>query len=58
MLAGAGVPLLVIGRILGLATPMTTARYAHLADDPVRTATELASEHIAPAISGESPAAP
>ena len=53
VLAGAGVPLLVIGRILGHATPTTTARYAHLADHAVSSATELASERIAAAISGE-----
>jgi len=50
VLAGAGVPLLVIGRILGHATPTTTARNAHLADHAVRSATELASERIAAAI--------
>jgi integrase len=58
VLAGAGVPLVVIGRILGHATPATTARYAHLADHAVRSATELASERIAAAISRESPPAP
>jgi hypothetical protein len=30
----------VIGALLGHATPTTTARYAHLADDPLRAATE------------------
>ena len=33
VLAAAGVPLLVIGRILGHNVPATTARYARLADD-------------------------
>jgi integrase len=39
-LAGAGLSLPVIGALLGHATPTTTARYAHLADDPLRAATE------------------
>jgi integrase len=38
--AGASLGLPVIGRLLGHATPATTARYSHLADDPVRRAAE------------------
>lgn len=38
--AGAAIGLPVIGRLLGHATPTTTARYAHLADDPLRRAVE------------------
>ena len=45
-----GVPLLVIGRILGHKVPATTARYAHLADDPVRKAVEAAGDRIAAAL--------
>ena len=35
-----GVPLAVVGRLLGHKTPQATSRYAHLADDPVRDAAE------------------
>jgi len=41
-LAGAGFSLPVIGALLGHTQPGTTARYAHLQDDPLRTATERA----------------
>ena len=51
VLATDGVPLLVIGRILGHKVPATTARYAHLADDPVRKAVEAAGDRIAAALS-------
>ena len=36
----AGLSLPVIGALLGHAQPSTTARYAHLFDDPLREATE------------------
>jgi integrase len=39
-LAGAGMSLPVIGALLGHTQPSTTARYAHLMDDPLRAATE------------------
>jgi hypothetical protein len=42
----AGFSLPVIGALLGHATPATTARYAHLFDDPLRQATERASAII------------
>ena len=35
-----GVPLAVVGSLLGHATPQATSRYAHLADKPVRDASE------------------
>jgi integrase len=38
--AGGGLSLPIIGRLLGHTQPRTTARYAHLADDPVREAAE------------------
>jgi integrase len=38
--AGGGLSLPIIGRLLGHALPRTTARYAHLADDPLRDAAE------------------
>jgi integrase len=37
--SGLGLP--IIGRLLGHASPLTTARYAHLADDPVRRASDI-----------------
>jgi integrase len=45
-LASAGLSLPVIGALLGHTTPTTTARYAHLFDDPLRAATERASAII------------
>jgi integrase len=39
-LASAGVGLHTIGALLGHSQPATTARYAHLMDDPLRQATE------------------
>ena len=41
-LAGAGFSLPIIGALLGHTQPSTTQRYAHLADDPLRVATERA----------------
>ena len=41
-LAGAGFSLPIIGALLGHTMPSTTARYAHLIDDPLRQATEKA----------------
>jgi integrase len=40
ILVSAGLSLPVIGALLGHAQPSTTARYAHLFDDPLREATE------------------
>lgn len=45
--AGSGLGLPVIGRLLGHAQASTTARYAHLADDPLRRASEAISFKIA-----------
>ena len=39
---GAGFSLPIIGALLGHTQPATTARYAHLQDDPLRVATERA----------------
>ncbi|MEQ8652023.1 MAG: tyrosine-type recombinase/integrase [Kiloniellales bacterium] len=36
-----GLSLEVVGRLLGHTSPLTTKRYAHLADDPLRKATEV-----------------
>jgi integrase len=40
LLASGGLSLPIIGALLGDTTPMTTMRYAHLLDDPLRQATE------------------
>ena len=45
--ARSGESLLVIGKVLGHATPNATGRYAHLSDDPVRTASEAISKQTA-----------
>jgi integrase len=50
--ASSGLSLPVIGALLGHTTPVTTARYAHLMDDPLRQATE----RIGAVISGKAAA--
>ena len=45
-----GLSLPIIGKLLGHSQPSTTARYAHLADDPVLAAAELTGGRIAAAI--------
>lgn len=45
--AGASVGLLVIGKLLGHRDPKTTARYAHLADDPAKEAADRISAALA-----------
>lgn len=52
--AGGGFSLPMIGKILGHADVKTTARYAHLADDPVKSAVNRISETAAAALSGKS----
>jgi hypothetical protein len=42
--------LVVIGKMLGHSQPTTTARYAHLADDPVKAASDAVGRHIAAAM--------
>ena len=51
--AGAGDSLLVIGALLGHKDPSTTARYAHLANDPLRAAADRIAGNIAAALTGE-----
>ncbi|MCH9808464.1 MAG: site-specific integrase [Alphaproteobacteria bacterium] len=51
--AGASLP--VIGRALGHSQPQTTARYAHLADDPVRQLTQSTGASLAQAMKRQSP---
>lgn len=53
-----GTSLPVIGAILGHREVSTTQRYAHLTDNPVRTATDLISGRIESALAGENSDAP
>ncbi|WP_233998710.1 site-specific integrase [Erythrobacter sp. YT30] len=46
LLASEGVSLQIIGKLLGHSQPATTNRYAHLADEALRKATELAGKKI------------
>ena len=48
--ASGGQSLIVIGKMLGHSQPATTARYAHLADDPVKAASNAVGRHIASAM--------
>ena len=52
--ASGGQSLVVIGKMLGHSQPATTARYAHLADDPVKAASDAVGRHIAAAMGGTS----
>lgn len=51
--AGVGLGLPIIGKLLGHTQASTTQRYAHLADDPVRRASEMISTAIAGAIGAQ-----
>jgi integrase len=48
--AAGGASLPVIGKLLGHSTPTMTARYAHLADDPVRAVSEKTAATVAAAM--------
>lgn len=50
--AGGGLGLPIIGRLLGHTQMATTARYAHLDNDPLRCASESIAGQIASALSG------
>ena len=50
--AGAGLGLPIIGALLGHTQAQTTHRYAHLAADPVRAASDLIGGQIAAAMNG------
>ena len=52
MAAGAGFSLPVIGALLGHATPTATARYSHLAADPLKQATTRIGTLIENAMAG------
>lgn len=51
--AGGGLGLPIIGRLLGHAQATTTARYAHLDNDPLRRASESIAGRIAAALDGK-----
>lgn len=51
--ASGGVPLAIVGKLLGHNQASTTQRYAHLADDPVRAAADSVGNRIAAALSGK-----
>lgn len=46
VLAGEGLSLPIIGRLLGHTQVATTSRYSHLADEPLRVATNLAGRRV------------
>ena len=50
MAVAGGLSLPVIGALLGHSQPATTARYAHLADDPLKQAANLTGSRIASAM--------
>jgi site-specific recombinase XerD len=47
VLASSGLSLHIVGALLGHTQPRTTARYAHLYDDALRSATERVGEVVA-----------
>lgn len=51
--AAGGASLPIIGKLLGHSAPQTTARYAHLADDPVRAVAERTAATVAAAMGME-----
>jgi len=50
--ASAGIPLQIIGGMLGHSSPQTTARYAHLSQDPIHQASEVVGSIIVDTFSG------
>jgi site-specific recombinase XerD len=45
-LVSSGLSLPIVGRLLGHTNPSTTQRYAHLADDPLRAASEIMARKL------------
>lgn len=45
-LVSSGMSLPIVGRLLGHTSPITTQRYAHLADDPLREAAEVMAKKM------------
>ena len=52
---GSGMSLPMIGKLLGHTQPATTARYTHLAADPMRAASGLVGAKIAALMSPKRP---
>jgi Phage integrase family len=52
--ASSGMGLPIIGKMLGHSEPATTARYAHLASDPVKAAAAAVAGKVAAAMGGGS----
>ncbi|WP_334183204.1 tyrosine-type recombinase/integrase [Novosphingobium sp.] len=50
--AASGMGLTIVGKLLGHASPATTARYSHFADDPLRRASDNIAGQIAAALGG------
>ena len=48
--AAAGLSLPIIGAVLGHSEPSTTARYSHLANDPLKAATDMVADKISEAM--------
>ena len=55
MAIGDGMSLPMLGKLLGHKSVFATARYAHLADDPVRAAADQVGNSIAEAMTGRQP---
>lgn len=51
--AAGGLSLPIIGALLGHSQPQTTARYAHLAADPLKQANDMIGQRIAAAMQGQ-----
>jgi integrase len=45
-LVSSGMSLAIVGRLLGHTNPMTTQRYAHIADEPLRAAAEVMANKL------------
>lgn len=54
--AAGGASLPIIGKLLGHTQPSTTARYSHLADDPLRAVADKVGATVAAALSGRASA--
>jgi integrase len=54
--AAAGMGLQVVGKLLGHSNPKTTARYAHIADDPAKAAADRIAGSIAATMNGQAEA--
>jgi site-specific recombinase XerD len=49
----AGVPLAIVGKLLGHKNSKTTERYAHIGQDPIRAAGELVASRISGSLNAE-----